>query len=166
MILFGEERDVPWIPSPLQLSNLFKLLPPHYRFILHLFGIIVDCWQLLQKIMSKSKDHNCFLRDRFYKILLKIFVSSHSNGGTLLVVWSICKHWGGCDDADDCDIDNNDVIINMKLHWTSIDFCRALCPEGVTLRGLDSLASASLVVVAVPRYFGQMAMINIWLIIM
>ena len=49
---------------------------------------------------------------------------------------------------------------------TSIDFCRALCPEGVTLRGLDSLASASLVVVAVPRYFGQMAIINIWLIIM
>ena len=43
MILFGEERDVPWIPSPLQLLNLFKLLPPHYRFILHLFGIIVDC---------------------------------------------------------------------------------------------------------------------------
>ena len=57
-------------------------------------------------------------------------------------------------------------IINMMLLLTSIDFCRALCPEGVTLRGLDSLASASLVVVAVPRYFGQMAMINIWLIIM
>ena len=34
------------------------------------------------------------------------------------------------------------------------------------MRGLDSLASASLVVVAVPRYFGQMAMINILLIIM
>ena len=29
--------------------------------------------------------------------------------------------------------------------------CRALCPEGVTLRGLESLANASLVVVAVPR---------------
>jgi len=30
---------------------------------------------------------------------------------------------------------------------------RALCPEGVLLRGLDSLASASIVVVAVPRDF-------------
>jgi len=30
---------------------------------------------------------------------------------------------------------------------------RALCPEGVLLRGLDSLASASIVVVAVPRCF-------------
>ena len=34
---------------------------------------------------------------------------------------------------------------------TMFALCRALCPEGVTLRGLESLANASLVVVAVPR---------------
>ena len=45
--------------------------------------------------------------------------------------------------ADECaDDDENDDFFY---------FSRALCPEGVLLRGLDSLASASLVVVAVPR---------------
>ena len=52
---------------------------------------------------------------------------------------------GTIDDGDGADGDDGTEVVD------NYDFFRALCPEGVFLRGLDSLASASIVVVAVPR---------------
>ena len=44
------------------------------------------------------------------------------------------------------------VMLMMVLTLaTMMIIFRALCPEGVVLRGLDSLVSACIVVVAVPR---------------
>ena len=47
-----------------------------------------------------------------------------------------------------------DEVLQHKtlMVLTLVTISRALCPEGVVLRGLDSLASASIVVVAVPRW--------------
>ena len=43
------------------------------------------------------------------------------------------------------------VVLHNCNDIKMIALCRALCPDGVSLRGLESLANASLVVVAVPR---------------